>query len=130
MQANPELTGFDSRSLSHIQECFPDTKISLLDPCGISAASKEATSFAFMGFECLVGRPLIITKIEVPQPTIMGKITPGRNYLKIIDQISAFHKKRIADNGADAYSWLPATRDLRVWNNRTRAKELEDQKLH
>lgn len=83
-----------------------------------------------MGFECLVGRPLIITKIEVQQPTIMGKITPGKNYLKIVDQISAFHKKRAADNDADAYSWLPATRDLRVLNNTTRPKELEDPKLH
>jgi len=117
---------------------MPQTKLSLLDTSGITAASKEATSFAFMGLECLLGRPLIITKIEESkEPAVMGKITPGRNYLQIIQQVASFHQALKRDgagastngtsNGADSNSWLPAIRDLRILNNQTREKEKEDE---
>lgn len=124
--------------LEHIQECFPKSKISLLDACGITAASKEATSFAFMGLECLLGRPLIITKIEVQEPAVMGKITPGRNYMQIIRQVANFHQalkkngleapvnESSKKNDASSNPWLPPVRDLRIVNNKTREKELKD----
>ena len=88
-----------------------------------------------MGLECLLGRPIITTKIEVQQPTVMGNVTPGRSYLKVIEQISRFHQSRVkieadlTDVCLNNHLWLPEVRDLRVLGNQTRLKELEDPKL-
>ena len=133
------------RSREYIQQCYPDARLSLLDVCGIGAASKEATSFAFMGLECILGRPMIVPSMETQDPTICGKITPGLNYGELIGKIAAFHKLRSkgvkhgVSNGVDETngvstkrtyamrgSWLPAVRDLRVKNNQTREKEQRD----
>lgn len=88
---------------------------------------------------------MIVPSIETQEPTICGKITPGLNYGELIGKIAAFHELRSkavttgvangvnGSNGgstkrADAMrgSWLPAVRDLRVKNNRTREKEQRD----
>lgn len=112
--------------LAHIQSCLPSTKLALLDGCGITAASKEATSFSFIGLDCLLGRPLITTKIEKSkEPAVMGKVTPGRNCLQIIHQVAAFHQGAEGLQGATPF--LPPVRDLRVLGNKTREKEMNDQ---
>ncbi|KAJ9494443.1 hypothetical protein LTR99_010792 [Exophiala xenobiotica] len=136
---------FNPNIRAYIQECFPNARLSLLDKCGITAASKEATSFAFMGLECLLGRPMIVPSIEPQEPVICGKITPGRNYGELIMKVAAFHEawnktasctrangmngtggtaKKVARKSHA--SWLPAVRDLRVKDNQTRAKEQRD----
>lgn len=71
---NPNITGF-------IQECFPDTKILLLDEAGIDGNAKEAITFAFQGLEAVLGRPLIVPdRVESSQEVIVGKVAPGSNY--------------------------------------------------
>lgn len=114
-------------SRNYIQECYPNAKLSLLDACGISAASKEAISFGWMGLECLLGRPMIVPSIETQEPTICGKITPGRNYGDLLRKVADFHALRDAKaERVNGTSWLPAVRDLRVKGNQTRDKERED----
>ena len=69
---------------------MPNTKLALLDDSGISAASKEATSFAFMGLECLLGRPMIVPCVENQDQTVNGKVTPGRNFQQLMRQVVEF----------------------------------------
>lgn len=123
--------------LAHIQSSLPTTRLSLLESCGISASSKEATSFAFMGLECLLGRPMIVPATEIQTPVVTGKITPGRNYGGVVRRVAEFHGLVVDGegkgevNGANGTGgwggeWLPAVRDLRVCGNTTRDKEIED----
>lgn len=110
--------------------------MSLLEACGISAASKEATSFAFMGLECILGRPMIVPSIECQDQVICGKITPGRNYGDVLDRVVEFRSLPGKSNGFVngngetkanmPASWLPPVRDLRVHGNTTRDKERRD----
>lgn len=74
---NPNITDF-------IQECFPDTKILLLDEAGIDGNAKEAITFAFQGLEAVLGRPLIVPdRVESNQEVVVGKVAPGTNYRQL-----------------------------------------------
>ena len=89
-------------SRDHIQACMPNTKLALLDDSGISAAAKEATSFAFMGLECLLGRPMIVPCVEHSQEeTVNGKLTPGRNFQELLRRVVEFWNAKEGKEGID-----------------------------
>ena len=81
---NPNITDY-------MKEQLPNTRITMIDEIGVPAGAKEALSFAQLGMECFVGRPVIVPKrVETDTPAIIGKIQPGRNYHKIRKHVADF----------------------------------------
>ncbi|OLY84431.1 Anhydro-N-acetylmuramic acid kinase [Smittium mucronatum] len=69
---------------------LPGTNISQVstENTGLPADCKEAVMFALIGHECIFGRPgQIPTCTGASQHTILGKITPGSNYLDLIKKV-------------------------------------------
>jgi hypothetical protein len=81
---NPNITDY-------MKEQLPGMKITMIDELGVPAGAKEALSFAQLGKECYLGRPVIVPKrAETDTPTVIGKIQAGRNYHHVRKHVSKF----------------------------------------
>ncbi|KAF8250487.1 UPF0075 domain protein [Wilcoxina mikolae CBS 423.85] len=92
----------------YMEEQFKDegVRFTMLDEAGVHGGAKEAITFAFQGMEAILGRPLVVPQqVETQTPTIVGKVSPGKNYRELL-------KKSVAFGGAVEGEYLPAVREM------------------
>ncbi|GCE24875.1 anhydro-N-acetylmuramic acid kinase [Dictyobacter alpinus] len=74
--------------MAGLQAALPDTQVRSFDTVGLPASAKEAVTFALLGHETLYGRSANLPQCTgASAHTILGKITPGANYLRVMQQL-------------------------------------------
>ena len=77
--------------LKHLRSRFPRTRVGTLDesPIKLDPSAKEAVLFALLGFLCVCGRRVpIALDAETADPAVLGVVTPGDNYRKIMRAVA------------------------------------------
>ncbi len=76
--------------MEHLQRVLPESRIASFDETGLPARTKEAVLFALLGHEALHGRPANLPRCTgAGERTILGKLVPGANYRKVLQQVTA-----------------------------------------
>lgn len=71
-------------------QALPGVTVWRSDELGLPADAKEAVLFALLGYATLHGWPANLPSCTGAQhPVVLGSITPGANYLKLLRQIAA-----------------------------------------
>jgi hypothetical protein len=83
--------------ISYISALLPHTEILPLSLLNIPAEAKEAISFALLGFECILGRPIFVPQhVDSRKEVILGKITPGvHGWVDLIGKVGSFAQGRV-----------------------------------
>ncbi|GER86161.1 anhydro-N-acetylmuramic acid kinase [Dictyobacter vulcani] len=72
-----------------LQAALPDSQVSSFDRLGLPASAKEAVTFALLGHEAVHGRSANLPQCTgASTHTILGKITPGKNYLHVLQKLA------------------------------------------
>ncbi|CAH0027594.1 unnamed protein product [Clonostachys rhizophaga] len=82
---------YNPNILKHLQARFPDSRVARLSeaPTKIEPNAKEAVMFALLGFLSVSGRTVpLADDSESTEPAVMGVITPGENYRRIIEIVA------------------------------------------
>ncbi|KAF6230436.1 hypothetical protein HO133_004779 [Letharia lupina] len=73
------------------QELGPNVRMTMLDESGVGGEAKENITFAFQATDAVLGRPLVVPqRVERKPSTIVGKVSPGRNYMELMRTSMAF----------------------------------------
>lgn len=93
------------------EQLRPDgVRFTMLDEAGVGGGAKEAVTFAFQGMEAILGRPLVVPqRVETDTLTVVGKVSPGRNYRELL-------RKSVAFGGHIPGEYLPEVREMVLEN--------------
>ncbi len=79
-----------------LQQILPEIPVTTSDRHGVDPQAVEGACFAVMGYETLRGRPSNVPSVTgASRPLVLGRISPGENYLKITRALAAGGTNRL-----------------------------------
>ncbi len=92
------LSGGGARNptlVSQLEQRLPGVIFRLHGEFGVPADAKEAVAFAVLGYEALHGRTANLPRCTgASRSAILGKITPGDNYVQLMRQVFGDQRPR------------------------------------
>lgn len=77
--------------MRRLAEALAPATVSTTASLGIAPSAVEATAFALLGWQTLLGRPNTIADVTGASHDVCGgEITPGRNWLNVIEEIGTW----------------------------------------